>query len=97
MAFAPRSPVYEVEGAGRGVSVKVAADGRILVPAHLRRAAGIEPGATVSIRLRDGQLLLEDERAALRRLQALLAPLWVPGESVVDELIADRRAEAERE
>ena len=95
--FSLRRPIHELEGAGRGASVKVAADGRILVPAHLRRAAGIEPGATVSVRLKDGQLLLEDERAALRRLQALLAPLWTPGESVVDDLIADRRAEAERE
>lgn len=90
-------PLRELDGARRGARVKVAADGRILVPAHLRRAAGIEPGKSVTVRFVDGHLVVEDPLVALRRLQDLLAPLKKPGESVVDEFIAERRAEAARE
>lgn len=77
--------------------VKVGPDGRILIPAEMRRAAGFEPGSTVIITL-DGQTLqVETRLAQVRRVQALLAPLKQPGVSIVDELIAERRAEAARE
>lgn len=91
-----RSPDWPVDP-GTAVTIKVAADGRILVPSHLRRAAGIERGKSVTVKFEDGRLVIEDSMASLKRLQDLLAPLWIPGESVVDDLIADRRAEAARE
>lgn len=97
MSSAVAKPQPELEAAKRSARVNVAADGRILVPAHLRRAAGIEPGRPVHVRLEDGRLVIEDPMAALRRLRELLAPLRKPGVSIVDEFIAERRAEAERE
>lgn len=73
------------------------AAGRLLVPAALRRALGVGPNDTVVLALEDGMLAVrsfaqerEDTSAALRA--------EIQGEgSLVDELIADRRAEAARE
>jgi AbrB family looped-hinge helix DNA binding protein len=72
--------------------VKVGVDGRLLIPAELRKAAGIEPGSMVAIRLNGEMLEIATPSARLRRVQALLAPLKRPGESVVDAFIAERRA-----
>ena len=77
--------------------VKVGPDGRILIPAELRRAAGLQPGATVLVDLRDGALEVSTFANRVRRVQAMLAPYKTPGVSIVDELIADRRAEAAAE
>jgi AbrB family looped-hinge helix DNA binding protein len=77
--------------------VKVGPDGRILIPSDLRRAAGIEPGSTVVVTLDGATLHVETPLAQMRKVQALLAPLKRPGVSIVDELIAERRAEAARE
>lgn len=79
------------------VRLKVGADGRVLIPAELRKAAGIAPGSTVDAEVVDGELRLIPFAEKLRRVQALLAPLKRPGESIVDELIAERRAEAARD
>ena len=90
-------PLRELDGAARGAQVKVGADGRILIPAALRKAAGLEAGKTLVARLEDDRIVIEDPLATLRRIQKMLEPYRRPGVSVVDELIADRRAEAERE
>lgn len=72
-------------------------DGRVLIPIALREAAGIKPGERVVIRVQDGGLVIETLDARIARIQAFLAPYKREGESMVDELIADRRAEALRE
>lgn len=84
-------------GSATVARVKVGPDGRILIPANLRRAAGLEPGTTVVVSLDGGSLRVETVLAQVRRVQTLLAPLRRPGVSIVDELIAERRAEAAQE
>lgn len=79
------------------VRIKVGPDGRILIPAELRRAAGLEPGVTVLVDLKDGELRIATSATRVRQLQALFAPFKRPGVSEVDEFIAERRAEAARE
>jgi AbrB family looped-hinge helix DNA binding protein len=76
--------------------VHVGPQGRIVIPAHIRRALGILPGETLIARVKDGQLVLEKPEQVLARLQATFAN--VPRDvSLVDELIAERREEARRE
>ncbi len=72
-------------------------DGRVLIPAALREAAGIARGEEVTIRVEDGRIVIETFAAQIRRLRGMFAHLKKPGESVVDEFIAERRAEAARE
>ena len=72
-------------------------DGRILIPIALREAAGVKPGERVVIRIVDGAIVIETIATQIRKVQAMVAHLKRPGESVVDEFIAEKRLEAERE
>jgi AbrB family looped-hinge helix DNA binding protein len=78
------------------IPVKVGPKGRVVVPAPIRRELGIEEGTELMARIEGDGIVLEPRAAAIRRLQALLA--HIPSDvSLVDELIAERRAEARRE
>jgi bifunctional DNA-binding transcriptional regulator/antitoxin component of YhaV-PrlF toxin-antitoxin module len=72
--------------------------GRLAIPPELLTAAGLEPGLAVHVRLTDDGIEVLSQRAALRRAQAI-ARRYIPegSPSMVDELIAERRREAERE
>jgi AbrB family looped-hinge helix DNA binding protein len=73
------------------------AQGRVVIPAALRQAAGFKPGDTLIARVeRDGRLVLETRESLLAGIQALFSHI-PPGVSLAEELIAERRAEAARE
>jgi antitoxin PrlF len=73
------------------------ADGRLMIPAAIRDAAGIKRGEKVILKVEDGRIVVESWRSTILRIQDMLAPYRRPGVSAVDELIAERRAEAARE
>lgn len=80
------------------VHVKVAANGRMVLPAEVRRRLGLHDGGTVSVQETPDGLVLRTADQAIRRVQEELrryAP--ADGRSVVDDFIAERRREAERE
>lgn len=77
-------------------AVKVGPQGRVVIPEPFRRELGIEPGTDLVARVSDGQLILETRANVERRLRARLAAV-APGRLVSEELIADRRREAEAE
>src|SRR5215210_6181647 len=79
------------------VKGKVVEGGRIIVPAAFSKSMGLSKGDIVFMELHGDELRVRPARSALRRIQAKLRAL-VPSEGLVsDELIAERRAEAERE
>lgn len=71
--------------------------GRIIVPAAFRRAMGVTKGDALVMELHGDELRVRPARSALRRLQERLkAHAPKAGERLVsDELIAERRREAE--
>lgn len=75
----------------------IGGDVPVELPAGLLRAFGFEEGDTVIFRRTEDGVLMTSQRKAIRRIQDDLAKLVRSGESVVDELIAERRAEATRE
>ena len=78
------------------VKVHVGPQGRIVIPAHIRKALDIHPGEVLIARVEDGRLVLESREQILARVQSWFAK--VPREvSLVDELIAERREEARKE
>ena len=77
-------------------SVRVGPQGRIVIPAHIRKALGIRPGETLLARVEDGRLVLETREQIVARLQSWFAQV-PPDVSLADELIAERREEARRE
>jgi len=76
---------------------KLAEGGRIVIPAEYRRALGLNVGDRVVLQLDDGEVRLFSQPEAIRRAQELVRRYVPDGVSLVDELIAERRAEAERE
>jgi bifunctional DNA-binding transcriptional regulator/antitoxin component of YhaV-PrlF toxin-antitoxin module/predicted RNase H-like HicB family nuclease len=71
--------------------------GRLELPAELRRSLGLEAGTDL-VAFREGhRLVLERREDAVAEMAAMLAHLRREGVSAVDELIAERRAEAARE
>jgi AbrB family looped-hinge helix DNA binding protein len=76
---------------------KVVEGGRIIVPAAFRKSMGLSRGDTVFMELHGDELRIRPARSALRRIQAKLRA-FAPSEGYVsDELITERRAEADRE
>lgn len=77
-------------------TVRLGPQGRIVIPAKLRQLLAVKPGDTLVARCQDGQLILEKTETVKRRLKARFA--HIPKEmSLADELLAERRKEAERD
>ena len=69
-----------------------------MVPAEFRRDLGLVPGAIVVIsEMDDGDLRISTPAAGLRRARALVSRYVRTDDSLVDELLAERRAESSRE
>lgn len=78
------------------IEVQVGRQGRLVIPAALRRALGLAEGDTLLVRLENERLVLEKRSTIQQRLKARFAA--VPPEiSLVDELIAERRTEYRQE
>lgn len=72
-------------------------NGRVVIPAELRKALDIKAGDELVFRIEDDELRVTSLRQAIRRAQRLVRKYVPEGVSLSDELIRDRRAEAERE
>ncbi len=72
-------------------------DGRIVIPANIRSQVNMPKGGAFVVRVEDGVVTLEPLSHAIAAVQAMMKPYAIEGVSIVDELIADRRAEAARE
>ena len=78
-------------------ATKVDRHGRVVIPAEYRRALGLRAGDAVVVQLDEGALRILTRAQAIRRAQEIVAKYVSPDRSLVDELIAERRAEAARE
>ncbi len=72
-------------------------NGRVVIPAPFRKALGIHAGDEVVLRLEDDELRITTMKHRIARAQRLVRKYVKPGISLVDELIAERRAEARKE
>jgi AbrB family looped-hinge helix DNA binding protein len=70
--------------------------GRLVIPAELRRALALEPGAEVVLRVDESGLHLQSRRQALARAQALVRRHVPAKRKLVSELLAERRRDARR-
>lgn len=76
---------------------KIGQGGRIVLPARMRKAAGLAVGDEVIVRLENGSVRLLKQEEAIKRAQAIIRRFIPPGRLLSEELIEERRAEAERE
>jgi AbrB family looped-hinge helix DNA binding protein len=73
---------------------RVDPQGRVVIPAELRRRLDLEPGSSVAFVLQDGLLSLMTVGQGIERAQRIVRK-HTKGKSLVDELLAERRAEAD--
>jgi bifunctional DNA-binding transcriptional regulator/antitoxin component of YhaV-PrlF toxin-antitoxin module len=83
-------------------SLAMSENGRVLIPVELREKLGFKPKSPIYVEIKDGSLVLTSaaQRSTQRRayFDNLFKELNLdPNRSLVDELIADRRAEAAKE
>ena len=80
-------------------SLAMSKNGRVLIPAAMREELGFKPNSRIFVEVIDGCLVLTSaaqHRAKMRAyFDKVLPP--TPGRSIVDEFIAERRLEAQRE
>lgn len=79
------------------LKTKVTEGGRIVIPARMRKAMGMDVGNSVTLTLDDDGLRISTRANAVRRIQELMKDKIDPNRSVVDELIRERREEAANE
>ena len=75
---------------------KLGSDGRIIIPVALRKALNITAGEDLILEVKNGELHAYTRQHAVRRARALMQQ-HVKNRNLVDELIAERRQDAQRE
>lgn len=76
---------------------RISENGRFVVPAAFRKAMGLKGGEDLVLSLDEEGLHIQTKRQQLARAQAMVREFIQPGQSLADELIAERRLEAKRE
>lgn len=77
--------------------VRVEPDGRVAIPLEFLRAAGLKENDPAILTFEDDELRLASLPVSVRRAQAIVRKFVPEGVSLVDELLAERRLEAQRE
>lgn len=72
--------------------LKIEPDGQLYLPADVLRKLGLGEDGIVLVRVEDGELRVSTPKVVARKMQGFLAHLKAPGESVVDDFLAERRS-----
>jgi len=96
-AFSEEPSPFNAENVDDYFPLHISRDGRLVLPKVLRDAMMLDPDGRVTAHVEDGELRIISPLAAIRHFQRIAQKHKKPGVSVVDELIAERRAEAARE
>lgn len=75
------------------LTLTMAPNGRVVIPSGARSAMGLRRGGRLVARMVDDRLVLESQASAVRRAQDLVRRYIPDPTGIVDELIAERRAE----
>ena len=90
-------PMPDEPGDVESQRIRLLADGRMVIPAKMRSAMLIDEVGYLTARVVEGELRVLTPKAAVLKLQRRMREEVPEGVSVIDDLIAERRAEAQRE
>jgi AbrB family looped-hinge helix DNA binding protein len=79
------------------VRTRMSEKGRVVIPAAIREALGMNVGGVLDLRVEDGELRISTRQSRLRRAQERIRQIIPPGVSLADELSAERREAAKHE
>lgn len=77
--------------------VQVGPDGQVVIPAGIMKSLGLPAGEMLIVLVEEGEIRLMTIPTAVEKARALVRQYVPAGVSLVDELLEDRRREAERE
>lgn len=86
------SPVPDAPGNVDPRPLRVAPDGRLLIPAAMRQALQLGEGGHVVAHVEAGELRVMAQSVSIEQVQARMRKYRRPGVSEVDEFLAQRRA-----
>ena len=72
-------------------------NGRIVLPAAVRRAANIRPKEVLTVRVDDEGIHLQTRRQAIKRAQSIVRSYTKGRKGLVEEFLRERRDEAKGE
>ena len=75
----------------------VGSGGRIVIPAAMRKALGVDAGEEVLLFLEEGEVRISTRLGNIEKIRAMVRAQIPEGVSVVDEFLKEKYAEAERE
>lgn len=75
----------------------ISGNGRILIPAEIRKSLNLKAGDRLVMSVIDGEIRLVPQLEAIKRAQNKIAQYVDPSCSLSQELIQERREEAKRE
>ncbi len=78
-------------------TLRVAQGGRIVIPAAVRDQLGLQVGSDLVMTVEDDRATLTSAAAARHRARQRVRRCISHGASLVDELLAERKREAQRE
>ena len=76
---------------------RIGEKGRVVIPAAIRKALGMDVGDVIDMRMENGELCISTRESRLRRAQEWVRRVVPPGVSLADELSAERREAAKHE
>ena len=82
---------------GEDVRVRISENGRLVIPSSFRKALKISCGGEVLLQLDEDGIRITTTALRIARAQRIVRKYIKPGVSLVDELLAERRAEARKE
>lgn len=94
---AAKSNAVEKPSDSLTAKVKMGPDGRVVIPAAMRAMLGMNEDDVFFARIEDGEIRFATPQRTMQRVNDVLRPFVPDGVSLADELIAERKREAERE
>ncbi|HEX4004636.1 MAG TPA: AbrB/MazE/SpoVT family DNA-binding domain-containing protein [Acidobacteriaceae bacterium] len=79
------------------VRLRLAENGRVVIPAEVRKDLGLESGGELILERQENGYRMTTRRHRIEEARKYLRRFIKPGDSVVDELIAERREAAKHE
>ena len=81
----------------QGIRLRLNANGRVVIPASVRKALGVEAGDELILEKKDDVFVLTTQQHRIQRAQQRAKAHVAAGASLADELIAERRKAAKSE
>jgi AbrB family looped-hinge helix DNA binding protein len=86
-----------MEDVGLRIRTRLGEKGRVVIPAAMREALGMNVGGVLDLRVVDGELRVSTIRSRVLRAQERARRYIEPGVSLSEELSAERREAAKHE